>query len=135
MSKPATETEKRNATSEVARLPKKQRTPARIEVAVAKQRILTDQYGMYDPATNRVSEAASDMGLNQRQKQTLRELLRDTDEQVRVQKEHSCDHGSRYSDPARIAHDLQLAASLDLLPGQFLVQSEWLRINTPTLLE
>lgn len=80
MSHPATEAEKRKATDALQYLPKKQRTPARIEVTVAQQRIVDGRYGAYTPQTNRVSEAAHDMGLNKRHMQTLRELLREADE-------------------------------------------------------
>jgi hypothetical protein len=74
---PATEEEKRAVAQEIEKLPKKQRTSARVEVAVAKRRILAGRYGKFTPETNRVSQAAEDMGLNQRHKQTLRELLHD----------------------------------------------------------
>ena len=70
-----TEAEKRDAERQLASLPKKQRTAARIEVAVAQQRILAGKYGKFTPQTNRVAAAAEDMGLSGRSKQVLREQL------------------------------------------------------------
>ena len=133
-----TNAEKREAAAYLSSSFKRQRvTEPSIATEVARRRIHRGQYGQVTPENDRVREAADDLGLSSRQQKALREKLREPMPVCTLDRFFERVDTPQHQQAVEPAEPSLSSAveRMGVSHQRLLVGKEWLRANTPVLLQ